>query len=200
MAHGIRTWLVAIHLLVLAIPLVRAGEPLRDRRAFAEAMNKIKEGMPEAEVIALVGQPDDVSTDKDWGGSLGHVQRILRYGASGHLKAATLGQIWIDDDHRVRNVFGRGTPPPEGLFTEPELRRLLEALNELPGLNGSHYNPRPVIRAVNLLQPLGKEKSLAAIDEFLRVSFQFTEHNAREGLFLVLRTLFEVPSVRTVFP
>ncbi|HXY34853.1 MAG TPA: hypothetical protein VEI07_11540 [Planctomycetaceae bacterium] len=200
MAHGIRTWLVAVPLLVLAIPLVRAGEPLRDRRAFAEAMNRIKKGMPEEEAVALVGQPDDVSTDKDWNGALPHTLKILRYGASGHRRAATLGQIWIDDDHRVQYLFGQGTPPPEGMFTEPELRRLLEALNELPGLNGSHYNPRPIIRAVNLLQPLGKKKSLAAIDEFLRVSFQFTEHDAREGLFLVLRTLFEVPSVPTVFP
>ena len=37
-----------------------AAEPLRDRRTFAEAMNKVKEGMSEAEVISLVGKPDDV--------------------------------------------------------------------------------------------------------------------------------------------
>ena len=57
-----------------------------------------------------------------------------------------------------------------------------------------------MIRAVNLLQPLGKERALAAIEEFLRVSAPFTEGKAREGLFVVLRTLFEVPTGQTEFP
>jgi hypothetical protein len=200
MAKITRGPLVAITLLALAVPLLHAGEPLRDRRAFAESMNKIKEGMPEEDATALLGLPDDVSTDKDWQGRINHTLKILRYGASGHMKAATLGQICIDQDHRVQYISGQGAPPPDGLFTEAELRRLLEALNDLPGLNGYHYNPRPVIRAVNLLQPLGKEKALAAIDEFLRVSFEFTDGNPRRGVFLVLRMLFEVPTAQTVFP
>ncbi len=163
-------------------------------------MNKIHEGMPEAEVVALVGQPDDVATDKDWRGRIYHVERIWRYGASGHMKTATLGQICLDEHSRVKYLSGQGTPPKEGLFTEPELRRVLAALNDLPALNGNFYNPRPVIQAVNLLQPLGKERALAAIDEYLRISFDFTDRNAREGVFLVLRTLFDVPTVQTVFP
>jgi hypothetical protein len=84
------------------------------------------------------------------------------------------------------------------MFTEPELRRIIEALDDLPGLDGWEYNPRPVIRAVNLLQPLGKERALAAIEEFLRV--EFTGGHPREGVFVVLRTLFEVPTGPTVFP
>jgi hypothetical protein len=184
----------------MAAPISYGNEPPRSRRAFAEAMNKVKKGMPEAEVIALLGQPDDVTTDKDWGGRINHTLKIWRYGASGHMKAATLGQICIDDNHRVQYVSGQGKPPTEGLFTEPELRLLLEALDDLPELNGYHYNPRPVIRAVNLLQPLGKQRALAAIDEFLRVSFEFTDRNAREGVFLLLRTLFDVPIGLTVFP
>jgi hypothetical protein len=194
-----RVSLMAIPLLAFAIPLLHAGEPLRDRRAFAEAMNKIKEGMPEEEVIERLGQPDDVSTDKDGVRTVGTL-KILRYGASGHMKAATLGQICIHENHRVQYFSGQGAPPPESLFTEAELRRLLEALNDLPGLSGNAYNPRPVIRAVNLLQALGKEKALAAIDEFLRVSFEFTDRDARQGVFAVLRTLFEVPTRQTVFP
>ena len=77
----------------------------------------------------------------------------------------------------------------------------MEALFDLPSDESSYrYNPRRVIRAVNLLQPLGKEKALAAIDEFLRVSFDLTDGQVREGILLVLRTLFEVPSVPTIFP
>jgi hypothetical protein len=206
MANPILIRAFACALLALAPAFSHAGEPLRDRRAFADAMNKVKAGMSEDAVIALVGRPDDVSTEKDWPWRHGGTLKILRYGASGHMKAATLGQICIGKDHRVPDSFGerafsgQGAPPPEGLFTEAELRRLLEALNDLPGLHGLGYNPRPVIRAVNLLQPLGKKKAMAAIDEYLRVSLDFTDEGqgaAQQGLFLLLRTLFEV---QTVFP
>ncbi len=186
-------------LALAAHALSHAKEPQRDRRAFAAAMNKIKEGMSEAEVVALVGQPDDVTTGRDRE-RLDLARKVWRYGVSAHMKVATLGQICIDGNRCVEYVSGQGTPPAEGLFTEPELRRLLEALNDLPGLYGFQYNPRPVIRAVNLLQPLGKEKALAAIDEYLRVSLDFTDESPRQGLFFLLRTLFEVPTVQTIFP
>lgn len=58
-----------------------AHEPARSRGAFAEPMNKVKEGMPEAEALALLGQPDDVTTDKDWGVRINHTLKIGRYGA-----------------------------------------------------------------------------------------------------------------------
>jgi hypothetical protein len=190
-------------LFVLCLPVicsVQGSEPLRSRTAFAHAMNKVKEGMPEAEVVALLGKPDAVSTeDRFEVRHISHVREIWRYGVSDPKQAATLGIICIDDQHRAQYISGQGTPIAEGVFAEPELRRLLAALYDLPGLNGSFYNPRPVIRAVNLLQPLGKEKALAAIDEFLRVSFRYTDDHAREGVFLLLRTLFEVPDVATVF-
>jgi hypothetical protein len=187
-------------LFALAAPLLLAEEPPRNRRAFATAMNLVREGMSEAEVLARVGKPDDVSTRKDWELMSDPTREVWRYGASGHMAAATLGQIGIDENHKVAWVTGQGAPPPDGMFTQPELRALLEALNDLPAQNGSRYNPRPVIRAVNLLQPVGKERALAAVDEFLRVSFEYADHDAREGLFLVLRTLFQVPNVPTVFP
>ena len=48
------------------------------------------------------------------------------------MAAATLGQIGIDENHKVAWVTGQGTPPPDGMFTEPELRALLEALTTRP--------------------------------------------------------------------
>jgi hypothetical protein len=59
--------------------------------------------------------------------------------------------------------------------------------------SGYHYDPLAVIRIVNCLQPLGKNKALAAIDEYLRVASDF-DSPAREGVFLVLRVLFDVPA------
>jgi thiol-disulfide isomerase/thioredoxin len=199
MLNRLLVFIVVSAAFVISAAVSPANEPPRDRRAFTQALNKIKNGMPEAEVIAIVGRPDDIGNKKE--ANLGHTLEIWRYGTSGHKKPATLGQIWIDVDHRVQLIAGQGTPPPEGLFTESELRRILAALHDLPGLNGGRYNPRPVIRAVNLLQPLGKEKALAAIEDFLRVfPFEMTDHDARDGVFVVLRTLFEVPTGPTVFP
>jgi hypothetical protein len=51
-----------------------------------------------------------------------------------------------------------------------------------------------VIQLVNTLQPLGKEKALAAIGEYVRVSDEWSGFDEpRSGLFLVLRVLFDVP-------
>ncbi len=161
-------------------------------------MNKVQQGMSQAEVIALVGKPDDVSTQKDWDFSPADVREIWRYGAAGHMKVATLGQIDINHAGRVEEVFGQGSPPPDGMFTEAELSKLCEVMYDLRDLK-ERYNPRLVIRAVNALQPLGKEKALAAVAEFVRVSSELADVDTWEYLILVLRTLFEVPSVPTAF-
>ena len=173
----------------------RAADPPRTRPQFARAISELTVGMPEKDVLRQLGRPDDVRTEHDPGGiSTVGTKEIWRYGTSGHLTTATLGQIYIDKNDQVQYVFGKGTPPPKGMFEEKNLRVVLDALGEVPSYNaGWRYNPREVIRAVNLLQPLGKEKSLAAIDEFLRVASHFHD-SGREGVFLVLRTLFDVPA------
>ena len=170
------------------------AEPPRNRSEFAKAMAQIDEGMAKDAVLALLSQPDDVRTEHDPGGiSTVRTKEIWQYGTSGHLTTATLGQVYLDQKDRVQYVFGKGTPPPDGVFDEQELRTLIDALGEVPSYNGGwHYNPRRVIRAVNLLQPLGKEKVLMVIEEFLRVASHWHD-DGREGVFLVLRTLFEVP-------
>jgi hypothetical protein len=78
----------------------------------------------------------------------------------------------------------------------PEMiREEVEAILGKPDdVSGWGYNPRSVIRAVNALQPLGKEKALAAVAEYLRVAPVSFDAPAVEGMFLVLRTLFEIPS------
>lgn len=178
------------------------GPHLRSRRDFASAMGKLDEGMSARRVLELLGPPDDTISRSDPRGiyTVG-TREIWRYGTSGHHSAATLGQVYIDESGSVQYVYGgRGSPPPQDMFSETELRNIINVLAEVPSYNaGSHYDPLKVIRAVNLLQPLGRGKTLAAIGEFLRVSSDFDDP-AREGMFLVLRTLFEVPSVPGYFP
>lgn len=55
----------------------------------------------------------------------------------------------------------------------------------------SRYEPLAVIDAVNALVPLGKEGALSALETFLANEPTTDEH---QGLFLVLRVLFDTPS------
>lgn len=186
----------AVLFLLLAVMSLdsQAAQADRSREEFAAAMAKIKEGTPESEVLALLGKPDDIRTKFDPGGiSRVGTKEIWCYDAKGHLGFPTLGCIYIDENGRSQEVFGgQGQPPKPGLFKEEELRELLCILDTTPEPEGYfHYNPLLVIRIVNTLQPLGAEKASAAIGEYIRVSDEFAYH--REGIFLVLRVLFDVP-------
>jgi hypothetical protein len=61
-----------------------------------------------------------------------------------------------------------------------------------PRLEGYHFNPQDLVAAVNALQPLGKDLAVAALAEYLRVC-PSVDNSSREGVFLILRALFEVP-------
>lgn len=163
---------------------------LRNRQAFATAMARVKVGMSREQVTALLDRPDDVVTERD----LPIMAReIWRYGTSGHLTFATLGQIDIDEAGKVVRTFGGlnlGVPPDSSLFEEAVLRGILRTLAAASSPNdGQTYNPVTVIRAVNVLQPLGKQKALAAVEEYLRV----VGLENRDNMFCVLLTLFELP-------
>src|SRR5262245_4777163 len=169
------------------------GSAGRERRTFAAALAKVRPGMKEEQVLRIVGPPDDVRTETDPGGSLSDDGgKVLRYGTSGHRSCATLGQVYLDRAGVVQFVSGgRGAPPPPDLISEPELTRLLSVLCTVGSYDsGSRFNPLPMIRAVNALHALGRERALAAIGEYLRISSDLNDP-AREGMFLVLRTLFD---------
>ena len=117
--------------------------PPQSRREFAKAMGQLKEGMPKSRVLELLGKPDDIRTEHDGDGifTVG-TREIWRYGTSGHLSPATLGQVYIDKANRVQYLFGSGDPPPDDMFSEADLRRLIAALAEVPSYNAGHrYNP-----------------------------------------------------------
>ena len=118
------------------------------------------------DVVKLLGKPDDVITQADpIGNDDDPTFEAWCYGTDGHLSFATLGKVWMSHG-KVQAVYNRpGTPPAADMFAEPELRKLLRAIDAT-----REYNPlRSFIRAVNMLQPLGKEKALAALREYRRV-------------------------------
>jgi hypothetical protein len=194
-----------IPLLLKALPVIFAcicicpaqSPQARTRERFATLMSQISPAMTQEEVEAILGKPEDVRTKYDPGGiRRAETEEIWRYGTNGHLTTATLGSIYIDGNGKVQAVCGgEGDPPPAWMFAEEELRSILRILDEAPSYNnGWGYNPRGVIRAVNALQPLGKEKALAAVAEYLRVAPVSFDASGVDGMFLVLRTLFEIPS------
>ena len=93
-------------------PLHARQPPCATGAAFAAAMSKVQEGMSQAEVIALVGKPDDVTTQKDWDVALADVREIWRYGAAAPMKVATLGQIEINGAGRVARCSAKGLRRP----------------------------------------------------------------------------------------
>lgn len=172
-----------------------ASKP-KTRAEFVKAIAQVKEGMTEAEVVALLGKPDDVRTHRDPGGiSTTRTKEIWRYGTDGHLTFATLGCVYVDKAGKAQYIYGGDeSPPDEKTFSEKELRRLLRIIDKAPGYYSAYgYDPRRIVEAVNALQPLGKEKALAALGEYLRVASHFHD-SGREGVFLILRCLFDVPT------
>jgi hypothetical protein len=193
--------IVAVLLFACELAQSHGAEHSRTRAEFAAAVAKIKEGMPEKEVLELLGKPDDIRTQFDPGG-IGRVQtrEIWCYGAKAHLSFPTLGCVYMDVNGRSQEGFGgKGQPPKADMFTEDELGDLLRLLDTAPGLEGYSYNPLPVIQIINTLQPLGKEKALAAIAEYVRVSDEWSGFGGpRSGMFLVLTVLFDLP--RGIYP
>ncbi len=63
------------------------------------------------------------------------------------------------------------------------------ALDAVGPLDGNRADPRTVIRAVNALQPLGKDKGVALLRRYFAERRSSQNSQERDGLFLVLRTL-----------
>jgi hypothetical protein len=169
-------------------------EPPVSRGDFVKAFAMVGKGMSEKQVLSVLGQPDDIRTQFDPHGIPAFwTKEVWGYGTHGHLSFPTLGCVFIDKNGLAQSVYGgKGQPPPPDLFQEEELRSLLRLIDKAPGEDNDPYDPLLVIKIVNTLQALGKEKALAAVDEYLRISDQ-NSYGARLGLFLVLRVLFDVP-------
>lgn len=74
--------------------------------------------------------------------------------------------------------------------TAPE-GTVIRLLDRASTVGFEDYHPAYVIEAVNALQPLGKDRALAQIDSYLEGRDQ---SSYPDGLFWVLRVLFDVPA------
>lgn len=177
-------------LVVMGACLLFAQGEETDRALFSWAIGAVTEAMPTDEIVRLLGKPDDIRTHFDPGGiSTSRTAEIWCYGTAGHLTFPTLGCVFIEKGAAQYVYGGKGITPDSSTFTEGELRKLLQLIDSL--LESRCENPLLYIQLVNTLLPLGKDKALAAIDEYLRVSSDFL--GDRTPLFNLLRLLFEVP-------
>jgi hypothetical protein len=171
--------------------------------------------MTERQALALLGPPDDIVTpeDRERSPSRLHLlptERQWCYGTNGHLTFPTLGWVILDGGEVRAVAGGKGTPPQPSLFKEADLCILLRVLDKVPDPMRVRWNPLPVIQAVNALQPLGKEKAIAALAEFGRVTAVARtpdELRAKDwegienmGLYVVLNTLFDAPPLPEGYP
>jgi hypothetical protein len=134
------------------------------RTELAAKLARVKPGMTADEVTKLLGAPDDVKTEKDSGGiTAARTVEVWRYGAVGHLKVATLGSVHIQADQKVQYVFGAKGKPLTGM-PEQQLRNLMQLLDFVPSYN-EQLDPLRLVKAVNALHALGKDKALDVVEE-----------------------------------
>jgi hypothetical protein len=180
-----------------------------DRFRFASAMSHVDEGTSRDEVLSLLGPPDDIRTlaDKDadadqHAGLLYETTEMWCYGTDRHLGFPTLGHLYFTELGIVHHHHAPTMPVVEvlRLFPEEELRGLLRLLDQAPPPSSDRFQPRLLVQIVNRLQPLGKDKVLAAVTEYLRIAPYYGFAHARPGLFLVLRVLFDLPDGMSDYP
>jgi hypothetical protein len=139
-------------------------------------MGKVKEGMSPEQVTALLGKPDRIA-------HLSGQQAPIAwyYGCEGPYALPTLGQVYfkvetpqsgagstVNRERVVQTYGGHGMPPSPKVISEKELREALLLLDQVP--NNIGFNPATLVRVANDLLPLGKQKLLAAIEEYERVA------------------------------
>jgi hypothetical protein len=195
----IKTFAAAYTLVTCVLQLVSFADDSRDRRQFIKALALIKEADTRARVESIVGKPDDTRPTRVGAGPTVTGNDVWCYGTDGHLSFPTLGRVTFRRD-RVNVVIGaQGAPPNESLITENDLRILLRAVSHLPARTGDEYSARDMIIVVNALQPLGKQRALAVLREYLRLCTVGAKREY-QGIELLLRVLFEPPKDKGHFP
>ena len=158
-------------------------EVLRDRAEFYRAIQKVKEGMSPAKVEKILGKPDDVTrpsdpreqvdTNVNWG-----------YGTDEHLGLPTLGYVVFKEGKVLWSPW-LGEKPFHQLMPEAELRSTLRRLWRVaPGSLG-------IVQAVNVLEPLGKDRALFALEQFCNIGADAQPR--RVELKEVIQALFDDP-------
>jgi hypothetical protein len=189
-----------------AHPVLTAEDvKLGSRHEFGLKLARVKQGMTVGEAIGILGEPDDVRLKEDLGeGKLMHVSRVLCYGCDRPMGFATLGAVMFDGEGKVIDKLGVGwwdygfspwvqkEPDLRRSDTlverlgEARLRKVLSTLGELPG-EWMGWDSGAMIRAINAVQPLGKETGGMVLREFMALNW---DRDRDDVLIYTMRGLF----------
>ena len=162
---------------------VPPGRPYKNRVEFFRLAYSIIQGWNQGQVRNLLGPPDDVLAADDSADINPDRCLVWCYGSIGHGTFPTLGKVVFDLPGGLsQQVFWQKTDPPSmSVISDAEMDTHLRRLGQdLPS------DLLWVIRAANVLRPLGKEKALAVMVEYSRVSDQW----GSDRLFWLGRALF----------
>ncbi len=178
--------------LLMALTL---GGPFPDRGLFVRRLGELREGDPAANVRKLLGPPDDILTEKD--PDIKPDAPVWCYGTNGHGTFPTLGVVRMSAG-KVSFQFSYRfkAPPPKAVIVEGELRALLRKLHVPDDHRLPADDPLWLIRAGNAMIAAGKDKSIAAIQEYEQVA----EYQSGLRLLWLLRIIFDVPADPGYFP
>lgn len=166
----------------------------RPRATFYQRMAAVRVGMTEAAARAAAGRPDFVLR-------AGHralhpyanLAEVWIYGAATESDLPTHGSIVFDRTRHVASVSGTRAPRTSVVSmtnrSDQALRGHLNNIAAIGAIDASRFDPAPLVRAVNALQPIGRDQALDVIDEYLRVHC-YALASVDESVFLLLRALF----------
>ena len=160
---------------------------------------RLPAGMPSARVLRILGPPDEVRPWSEFVPEGEQPHKVWCYGVVSPGGFPTLGRVVIGNRGLAGFVYGgQGIWPALPSIPEGKLRHLLDLLDRVPGpQDGAQADPMALIQAVNELQPLGKERALEVIREYVRLNVALTSpgsaaNDCPYGLYPLLCLLFSV--------
>lgn len=158
------------------------------RFSFATKVKKLELGKSEDHVRRVLGQPSTKFILKN--------QLRLCYGSTPKEPFPTIGHVVLDKSGRISARPNFEEPNRIEILRhfddENELQQWIRFVSEVQPLYiGRRSDPRKMIEQANKLLPLGKDKIIVLLTEYLRVAPAEDENH--EGVMLLARTLFDLP-------
>lgn len=187
------------------VPAVKASGPVDERAFWEERTRAIRLSWSRPELDAFLDSirtPDAHRLNLLDGGAFNTNRAVMTYFSLYSLDDTfSLYVIWEDPDSRKGIASTEVIGLPDALNRiDPELREAVAAIHRSPSpQRGLEFSSVRLIRAVNALQPLGKEKALKALWAYYRLARDLSvgdrrKHHTDEYRILpIVHLLFESP-------
>jgi hypothetical protein len=160
--------LLVASLLLLQTPITVPARA--SRAAFAQAMSQVRDDWTKEQVLKLLGKPDDIWPPNDSSNYVMAGDEAWCYGTNGHHTLPTLGRVTFRRGKVLQAVGGEPAPPAPSVIGESELVKHMRAMHRPERSRFSDSDPLRLVQVANDLMPLGKQKAVAVMREYARVS------------------------------